>query len=200
MFSNKSRPPDYNQLNDEELWEMFREGSQQALSKIFLRFYTRLYHYGIKLSVHGEQVEDGIQKLFLKLWKNRDTLEEALSVEFYLLCSLRRILFSQKIKEENASRRNREYLNLYSPENYSAEDEIILKEKDEERSELFEKALKSLSNRQKEVLYLRLQHGFTNSEIARILGLSEQRVKNYIWEVTSRLKQEVFTSPAKEIL
>lgn len=179
---------------------MFLEGSQQALSKIFLRFYTRLYHYGIKLSVHGEQVEDGIQKLFLKLWKNRDTLEEALSVEFYLLCSLRRILFSQKIKEENASRRNREYLNLYSPENYSAEDEIILKEKDEERSELFEKALKSLSNRQKEVLYLRLQHGFTNSEIARILGLSEQRVKNYIWEVTSRLKQEVFTSPAKEIL
>ncbi len=76
----------------------------------------------------------------------------------------------------------------------SAEDRIIFKEQENERYQLFLQAQKELTARQKEILYLRLQHGMTNSEIADFLNLSMQRVKNCIYDSVKHLKENIFHS------
>ncbi len=52
-------------------------------------------------------------------------------------------------------------------------------------------AFKSLTERQREIYILRLQHGLTNKEIARLVDITHQRVRNYIYEATQRLKDHI---------
>src|SRR5690554_1385379 len=96
--------PDYSfhnhQKDDNELWSSYLEGCQKSLGMLFLKHHTQLFQYGIGIIKHDEAVKDGIQELFFKLWKNRRSIETAISIEIYLLFSLRRILINQKKQKE----------------------------------------------------------------------------------------------------
>lgn len=194
MFVQSNHSLDSTQKEDNELWLTYLEGQQKALGRIFLRHYSRLYQYGIKLIRNETFVEDGIQELFLKLWTNRTKVNKAHSVEFYLLYSLRRILLRQKEQSISFDCRNGEYAKEYSSSFQSAEAIIIFNEEKNERYQLFIKAQEYLTSRQKEILYLRLHHGMTNSEISIFLNISEQRVKNCIYESIKLLKERIHQS------
>lgn len=191
MFLQTDHAFDRSQEDDNELWKDYLEGKQKALGRIFLRHYNRLYQYGINLSIDDCVVEDGIQELFLKLWKKRKKINEADSVEFYLLYSLRRILLRQKKQSESIHRRNSEYMKDVSFSLQSAEDKIIYGEIESKRYQLFLKAQENLTDRQKEIFYLRMRHGMTNAEIAEFLGLSIQRVKNCMYESVKIIRESI---------
>jgi len=185
--------PDYtSDSDDEDLWKDFLNGRQEALGEVFLRYYTRLYKYGMKLMYSDDRVKDGIQELFLKLWSNRESIDQAQCVEFYLLFSLRRILFEQVKKDKAIHWRDQKYMNLNSDSLQSIEENILAAELESERYRYFKKAMKLLTKRQKEILYLRLQHGLTNKEIAIILNLSDQSIKNYIYEAIKQLREHIY--------
>ncbi len=95
--------------DDEMLWEAFLDGDNTALSELFVRHYPHLFHYGMQLVGCEEDVKDGIQQLFAKLCQKRDALEQAHSVEFYLLFSLRRILFRKKKQRSSRQHYHQEY-------------------------------------------------------------------------------------------
>ncbi|MCW9705320.1 RNA polymerase sigma factor [Fodinibius salsisoli] len=175
----------------EELWEAFRGGDEKALSELFVRYYAKLYRYGMKLLSDEEAAKDGIQQLFLKLWNNRADIGRAESVTFYLLKSLRRILFRKKKQLKSRRRRNKEYMQNFISLPRTIEDEIVVAERKVEQKERLEKAYKVLTDKQKEALFLRLQHGLRNKEIADVMALSHQRVRNLIYEATKRLKSHL---------
>lgn len=191
MFLHTDHSFDRSQMSDEELWEAYLEGQKKALGRLFLRYYNRLYRYGINLVRDGSTVEDSIQELFLKLWIKRKKINKADSVEFYLLYSLRRILLRQLEQSDSIHRRNREYMKDVSPSLQSVEDRIIFGEVENERYQLFLKAQENLTDRQKEIFYLRMGHGMTNAEIAEFLELSIQRVKNCMYESVKILRESI---------
>lgn len=115
MFLHTDHSFDRSQMSDDELWKAYLEGQKKALGRLFLRYYNRLYKYGINLVRDGSAVEDSIQELFLKLWIKRKKINKADSIEFYLLYSLRRILLRQVEQSASFHRRNREYMKDISP-------------------------------------------------------------------------------------
>jgi len=178
-------------LDDEALWKAFLEGDQKALSELFIRHYTALFHYGIQLIAHEADVKDGIQQLFMKLCHKKEKLEQAHSVEFYLLFSLRRILLRKKKQRHT----RKHYHQIHAQERIHAvptiEDKLIEEEQEKDRREKFQLAFQSLTNRQREVFILRLQHGLTNKEISELIGITHQRVRNCICESTRLLKSSI---------
>lgn len=188
-----------NDGSNHDLWRGLQKGDRQAFSELFSRFYSRLFRYGIKLVSNKEAVQDGIQELFLSLWRNRGGLGDANSVEFYLLFSLRRILFKEKKSTHARQKRNREYKENASPPRLNIEDQIIRIEQKEERYRLYQKALETLTDRQKEALRLRMEYGLNNSEIAEIMVLSEKRIRNLIYEATKRLREQIARFEAVQV-
>ncbi len=61
-------------MNEAEWWPLLIQGSRQALSEIFLAYHYDLFRYGTRLIRDQETVNDCIQNLFLRLWKNRENL------------------------------------------------------------------------------------------------------------------------------
>lgn len=188
MFIQSKSSDDWGNDSNEELWSSLQKGNRKALSELFVRFYSRLFRYGHTLIPDSEAVKDGIQELFLSLWRHRQGLREAVSVEFYLLISFKRILFKEKKSDLTRRKRNFEYDEHFFETDFSVENRIIDKEREEERYKLYQKALLTLSDRQREILRLRMEYGLDNPEIAELTGLSEKRVRNLIYEATKRLK------------
>jgi RNA polymerase sigma factor (sigma-70 family) len=83
-------------LSDEEAWNRFKRGDKNAFEHIFKKYNRVLHHFGVKFFYDRNVVEDCIQELFLKLWKNREKLAEVNTVKYYLVTSLRRSLLSNR--------------------------------------------------------------------------------------------------------
>lgn len=188
-FNNKDGDEDH-------LWEALRNGSREALDQLFRRFYSPLFDYGVKIISEEEIVKDCIQELFLKLWKRRAALSQAQSVQAYLLFSLRRILMRQISQRTKRYRRNRTYLDDFFSASFSMEEVVINAEVEEEQKRELVKALNHLNSRQKETLFLRYYHGFTNAEIADIMDINRQSVRNNLSRAIKSLRSIIPSVPS----
>lgn len=168
--------------NDAELWQQLKQGNRHALELIFHRYYADLYRYGVKLTGHATLVEDQIQNLFLKIWERRDSLGDVKGIKTYLWTALRRDLLAEKKKhavrlltlagERDDSHR------MY----FSAEELIINDEQKAELLSALKEAFELLSDKQREILYLKFFDGMTYEEIEGIMSISYQTARNYVYE------------------
>ena len=174
--------------NEARLWELLRTGSREALNKLFKLHYSALFDYGRKLVSDSDLVKDAIQKLFLRLWKTHANLGSADSVEAYLLVSLRRILLRKVKKRHKRFERNKTYLDHLFTASFSAEELIIRDERDHQKKQKLQEAVNKLNGRQKEALFLRYYHGLTNKEIALVMDINQQSVRNHLSRALKSLR------------
>lgn len=188
MFLKSEKHTDEAELPDQQIWGRLLHGDAEALELIFRRYYGQLFDYGMKLVKDRPAVKDALQDLFLTLWNKRAQLSEVQSVHSYLLLSLRRRLLRLKKKSQNRMERNRDYSDDIFDVSINKEDLIILNEIRQERKDQLYRAVEELSARQREVLFLRYYHGLTSPEIAEVLDISSQSVRNNLSRTLGTLK------------
>ena len=180
---------DYETLTDSEVWEAILAADRTAFGVLFSRYYDDLYHYAVKFSGRPDMAEDHIQKLFLKIWRRRDSLEEVRGVKTYLWSALRRSMIDTFRKE----RAEKKYLDKLRTEStrmrYTAEELLIHGEANAMRSKELKKAIDQLNSRQREILYLKFYDGMSYEEIEQIMSVSYQTSRNYVWQALQSLKE-----------
>lgn len=175
----------------EKLWLKTISGDRRALSELYCYSYSHLYKYGYKIYPDHALVKDGIQELFLNIWEKRSSLSEAKSVKSYLFSSLRRLLLRRLQKIRNRAERNRTY-DLDSFEQiFNIEDLLIHFETEQLKKEKLLEALRLLTKRQKEAIYLKFYSGLSNNEISKVMELNKQSVYNHISKAISRMQEFV---------
>lgn len=184
--------------DEDRLWTALRCGQREALDRLFCLFYTPLVNYGIKLISDEELTKDGIQELFLRLWKHHTSLSTAKSVQAYLMFSLRRILLRQVQNRKKRYERARTYLDEAFSASFSMEEVIVRTELDREKKQELVKAINHLNSRQKEALFLRYYHGLNNTEIAEVMGINRQSVRNNLSRALQSLRTIVQSDPLFE--
>ncbi|MEC5145514.1 RNA polymerase sigma factor [Chitinophaga sp. 212800010-3] len=153
-------------------WLSFLQGNKRALAACYNDYADYLYNYGCKFTTDTLMVEDTIQDLFLKLWKNRENLGQPASVKNYLLKSLRGLLI------RNISRTQRHASDELEEENYvfelegSPEHIRIAGEQAAQRSLLLNTALARLTPRQREAVFLRFYEDMSYEDISDILSIT----------------------------
>ena len=191
MLAKISKPQAWNNNHDndwDQLWSETRSGNSESLSKIFCYTYSQLFNYGYKIVQDEGLVKDCIQELFLNLWYKRNEVSEAYSVKSYLISSLRRVIFRRLKKQRNRAKRNYEYSENAFSEIYNIEEVLIHFETESQKKEQLMEALQSLSNRQKEAVYLKFFNGLSNSEISEIMQVNKQSVYNHISKAIQKMQ------------
>lgn len=189
---------DVSRVGSREIWLQILSGDRNALELLFHRYYDDLYRYAVSFCGRPDMAEDHIQKLFLKIWQRRDTLDEVSGVKTYLWTSLRRSMIDAFRKEKTEA----QYLGRVSKQRSGVqldpEELIIHEEIGTIRRRALEKAIDELSPRQQEVVYLKFYDGMSYKEIEQIMSISYQTSRNYICQALQSLKQmlkpEVMTS------
>ncbi|MBY0541884.1 MAG: RNA polymerase sigma factor [Sphingobacteriaceae bacterium] len=168
-----------NEVTEMELWTRFKNGDKESFKEIYYEHYMFLYNYGIKTTSENNLVEDCLQDLFLKLWKNRENLGEVISIKAYLYRAYVRILFDALKK----SKRVLDFNELDGEtETSSIEENIIHNQSQTEFKTQINKALNQLSKRHRQVLQLHYLDGLSYKQIEEILPIKYQAIRNYVHE------------------
>jgi RNA polymerase sigma factor (sigma-70 family) len=176
--------------NDRRTWQNFRNGNKAAFQKIYFDHYRFLYNYCRKYTHDAALVEDLLQDLFVTLLTRKDRLGDTDNIRFYLFSSIRRRLF----KALNA----REYkvTDLFDNNNpaFRFDEGVEPGYGDDEEQNRFLKLLvnsiNNLGERQKEMVYLKYYTGLNSKEIAGVLGVSYQTVRNTLCNALIKIRKD----------
>ncbi len=171
------------ELSEGNLWLLCLEGNREAFKEMYCRFYSLLYHYGLKLVSDKELVKDCIQDIFIKIIQNHSALSPTLNVRGYLIKTLRNKIFDTLEKE-----RSSDALDDYA-DKFVAEDVFADGKEPDLHSKLLMHAFSELSSRQQEIIYLYYVNELRHEDIAEILGINYQSSKNLLFRSLSKLKK-----------
>lgn len=147
-----------------------------------------LFSYGMAFGVERELLEDAIQDVFLFLYEHPHHLEGSGNVKFYLLNCLKNRLRSLKRREVNTENLDdtNEYSFLIKVDGF----EVI--EEEEERIAIarqVEEMLQSLTDRQREAIYLRYMHGLGFDEIAELMGIKTKAAQKLVYRAIDYMRE-----------
>ncbi len=128
------------------------------------------------------EAEDAVQELYLKLWDRRDVLDGIRSPKGYGITLLRNLCLD-RIRR---SRRMETPASLPEPEAPGGQDESI---DQKERLAKVLAAIKSLPDRQREVLTLRTLDGLSYDEIAQRTGINYLTLRVLLSQARNKLKK-----------
>lgn len=181
---NPSRLPLDHANEDILLWESFRNGDRDAFSTLFRLHYESLFRYGGKFITNPGQLEDAIQELFVELWQSKSRTP-VISVRAYLLKSL-------KYKILKTYRRRRHHLLPIADDHgafeWSHEDRLIAGEENTANRRRVLNALDQLTNRQKEIVYLKYFQNLSYDEITDVMNINYQVARNLLYQAIRSLK------------
>lgn len=157
--------------NPQHLWEQLRKGNQAALSALFRLYYGELLHYGQHFYTHDPIVEDKIQEIFLHLWEQQAQLSQPKNILAFLVRALRNALIDESRRRQSQHKLMSEVTWLTTQTTEETPDLI------EKRAQL-QTALLQLSETQREIIFLRFYNQLPYSEIAEIVDMQYQSVRN----------------------
>lgn len=168
--------------NLKELISKIKEGDEKAFKEFFMIFYEEILRF-LYFYVWDEEIaKDLAQDVFINFWKARNRIDIFQNPKGYLYRIARNIAIN------HIERRKKEY----------EIDEVTIKNitqmPDGESFELRDtiiKAINELPDRCKEVFILSRYTGLSQKEIADLLGISLQTVKNHIVKAMNYLRKRL---------
>lgn len=172
-----------------QLWNNIRKGKLDAFGKLYDDYIDELFSYGLKFSSDKALVQDCIHDLFLTLYKYRYNLGDTDNVKFYLMRSLKNLIFKH-LKQNN---KNSEFLDVQqnSFSEKTVEDKLIEDESICEQSQKLKSALMSLTKKQRKGIFLRFTENKTYEEIADMMHISVQSSRTMIYRAIKTLRKEM---------
>lgn len=157
--------------------------SPEQFNSSYLSLAPILYKVAFYILESEEEAKDVVQDAFVKLWKDRGTLGDVNSPKAYSI---------RLVKNLCIDRMRRQKLEFPDelPETLSQEgqdDDIDQKE----RLNKVMKAIKSLPDRQREILWLRTVEGLSYEEISNRLGMKPLTLRVLLTRARSKIKLKV---------
>lgn len=175
-------------LNQILIWTKFiEEGDTISLSLIYKENYDLLYDYGLRYTSDVKLVEDSIQEIFISIIKYRKKIGVVKNLQGYLISSFRRQLFHSI----ESTKRNISIDGI--PESAfdyfkSPDDEISDKEHVEFLHTTINECINNLTNKQKEIMFLRFDRDIPYEEIATILNISVESCYKSIYRTIKAIR------------
>ncbi len=189
FFSNKNRRGSESVQDDYSLWQNLKNGSADSLKSLHYRYYNELYQYGLRITNNPAMAKEAIQDLFVYIWEKHSTLNTVKSIKPYIFKSFRNRLIKKRASKilyiDNLDNLEKTFFD------FSIEDFIIGNENDKELKERVKNLLNKLSKNQKEVILLKFYHNLTYREIAELLNIEYQSVRNSVSRAFKILRKHI---------
>jgi RNA polymerase sigma factor (sigma-70 family) len=192
-LAQNSRNKDYWQL----VLMKFKTGDRDSFEEIYNEFADQLFAYGAKITTDRELLKDCIQDIFIDLYKYNPNIKNPELLEFYLYKSLKRLI----VKKLNKDKRLQGLGNDHSSFDliFSSETDYFPEELMNEQINLLQKALKTLDEKKRELLFLKFDSGLNYNEIGDLLDMKPDTVKKQVYRILQYLRGN-FGSKILELL
>jgi RNA polymerase sigma factor (sigma-70 family) len=178
---------EYEINSDTSLWNDLIKGNEDAFRIIYNNHVQPLFRYGCHFTNDEALIEDCIHDVFLDLSKYRSGLGRTNNIKLYLFKSLKRKIIRSIMKGGIFGGLDPEN----SPFHYevSFEDELVENELQQKKYEKLNEALETLSQRQKEAIYLKFVSGLSYEELGKVMQLNYQSARNLVFRGLEKLRE-----------
>lgn len=172
-------------MSEEERWVSFVKGDELSFKQIYDIHYTVLHSYATKLCKDEYLADECIQDLFIKLWRNRESIGTPDSPKYYLLKAIRNIIYNKLKQRDNSSEVSLEevpesLLGAALPE-IPFQNQVPL-------SPFLNQLMRVLTDRQREAIYLFYVESLSYQEIAEHLQIQKKAAYKLVYRAIDKLK------------
>lgn len=169
-------------ISDEhDIIKKIKTSDEDAFRVLYEEYSPRIFGFLCRKLNDREQAYDLVQEVFVRVWNNREKLDETKSIKSYLFTAANNaaIDFFRKKKLETVDIDDYENASVYRfEENFDIPDHI-------------KAALNKLTPMQKNVFYMSRFEGLKHEEIAEVLKLSKRTVENHISRALGALRENL---------
>ena len=176
--------------NDGQLLAASKEGDEMAFRHMFDKYWDDLFRIAYRRLRSTEDAKDVVQDVFLSLWNNREAVWINESIGGYLYTALRNKIFNFLEKDNNR------LIKLMKMPFHPSEQEQNLFDNycSKELRQFIALQVSSMPEKMRQIYLLSREEHMTNAEIATLLGLSHQTIKNQLHNALSRLRKSLADS------
>ncbi len=160
--------------DERKLIEKIVGGDEQAFSVLFFKYLPVLQIFATKFTKSDDAAEEIIQDSFLRVWLNRDKLAEVDNVKAYLYKYVSNECLSylrKKLKEDRV-------VDAFTAKQQNSHNSTVETINLNEVTKIIAIAVEKLPDQRKNIYQLSRRDGKTIPEIAEILNISPNTVKN----------------------
>lgn len=174
-------------LNLKKVLHELENDNPFAMNELFGYYYPRLYHFSRSILKTDESIDDILQEVFVRIWKNRENIRTEGTFNSYIFTITKNLLFNE-LRSRLTDRKAKEQ--IYS---IAVADEYFLCEDIgfEELQDKIVLIIDELPSRQREIFNLSRTEGLSHKEIAEKLNISTKTVEYHITQAISYLKAKL---------
>ena len=173
--------------NERELLTLASQADEQAFTTLFHLYKNKLYGYLFRLTESEMLSEDIVQDVFLKLWNDRQSLYSIDNFGSYLFRMSKNQVINHFKRMAHETLIMAEIYGQNSFGHNETQDIIALKDVEKILNEILDK----LPAQQKIVYHLSREEGRTHDEIANLLKISPNTVKNHIAQAMLKIRTQL---------
>ncbi|GAB3961530.1 RNA polymerase sigma-70 factor [Spirosoma harenae] len=161
------------------------QGDQAAFAKLYRHYRTPALKFCTSLLKDPEDAENMVHDVFIKIWERRTTINPSLNFNSYLFTCLRNLAFDHLKQVEKSQLLKQRYMErMQTIHNDHPDDQ-------EARIQLLQTAISTLSEKRKLILRMNVEDGKSYQEIAELLRISKNTVKNQLVKAKQLLRDKV---------
>lgn len=164
---------------------------EKDIASIYTLYVDDLFTYGCYLGFEREIVKDAVHDIFIKVTTDNDKLDSISNIKFYLFRSLKnRLLDIHRSQKEHVELENIDPVREM-PFNIQVNVEELMIEKEEQiqiKTEI-EQMLNTLTDRQREIIYLRYVQEYDYEQIAELLQISVHGCRKLVSKAIQSLRE-----------
>jgi RNA polymerase sigma-70 factor (family 1) len=179
---------DGKELSDRELFQAISsDDSLLAFNTLFKRYWKRLYAIACAQLGDEQEAKDCVQDLFVSLWTKRNSMTLPLSVPAYLHTSIKNSTLNRLHARVLMEQHQFNYVDrIKTISNFDSN-----KLEQEELASIIQEEIEKMPDQMRRIYLLSRENNMSGQEIADLLELSPQTVRNQISMSISRLKTRI---------
>ena len=173
--------------NENILLQEIINGDSQSFRKLYEAYYMQVFLFATRIMKSNSSAEDIVQQAFIKVWETRDRIDISKNFKSYLFTITRNLIIDalKKISRDKALI-EKMFINMKAFEENSLG--LLLQK---EITRLHQEAINHLP-RQRKIVYKLSREGELNyEEIASLLGISKNTVRNQISDASKSVRDYV---------
>jgi RNA polymerase sigma factor (sigma-70 family) len=180
-----------------ETWLELKNGSEDALLKLYNEHYIGLINYGVQIAHNRDLAAECLTEILIDIWDKRERLPEVENVRSYLLSCMRRAIL-HKIKSEKFRQEKEQLSHMGETYEASYEEQLQGIQANEAYKRRLLNSFAKLTARQQELLQLKYFEDLSYEAIAEKCGISKRTAYNIIHNALSSLREDLDTGGIKE--
>lgn len=167
----------------------------KEIESVYNLYVDELFTYGLYLGFEREVVMDSIQDVFYKLSADTSTLDFVSNTKFYLFKSLKNRLYDiYRSRKELIPLDKIDALREMPFQITLNVEELLIEEEEQLRiKKEIEGMLSSLTDRQREIIYLRYVQEYDYNQIAQLLNISVHGCRKLVSKAMNSLREKFGT-------